>query len=835
MAQRFAYDFRTTERKWSKVFEGYSVSNDDILNNSSKKYYVLEMLPYPSGRLHMGHIRNYMLGDVLARFKRMSGAVVIHPMGWDSFGMPAENAAIQSGDHPKKWTESNILSMKEQLKQVGYMYDWKREIGTHEEGYYFQEQKIFLDMFKRGLAYRKKSYVNWDPVDQTVLANEQVIDGRGWRSGAIVEKRTLEQWSIKITDYAEELLSGLKDLEGYWPSNVLKMQENWIGKSEGAVVNFRIVDEDRSIQVYTTRPDTLFGASFIAISADHEISIELAKTSSEISNFLDECKKAPTTEEYIASMEKLGIDTGLRVAHPFLPELQIPVYIANFVLSEYGTGAVFGCPAHDERDFEFANKYGLKINRVIQSQSSDDVELPYAGDGILINSGFLDGMDTNSAKAASISKLEEIGAGQGRVTYRLRDWLVSRQRYWGCPVPIVHCSRCGMVPAELPVRLPDDVKFGTSGSPLESHPTWKHVKCPKCGIDAVMDTDTLDTFFESSWYFLRYLDSNSKDPVNTPVSDVALPVDMYIGGVEHAVLHLLYARFFTLALRDMGYINSSIPFKRLMTQGMVCHKTFKNTDGEWIYPDEVNKLEDGRMYDINKKEVFEFSFEKMSKSKKNVVSPQKIIESHGADAVRLFIISDTPPEKDFYWNTDALDGAARFIQRIWNLFNSVLGQSREGAKSLFKKTHVYLKKITNSIESMSFNKSVALMHEFFNEIESLADSESQESLEFAMRGLIKVMYPITPHVCCEMWDRLGEVTPLYESSWPEIDEELASADSVVIAVQVNGKLRCTFETEPDSDIVTLEKMAFESLKDTIDKNSVKRVVTVKNKVVNIVV
>jgi leucyl-tRNA synthetase len=834
MIKKFEYDFKKIENKWSKIFEEYSVSNDEILNNSSKKYYVLEMLPYPSGKLHMGHIRNYTLGDVVARFKRMSGAVVIHPMGWDSFGMPAENAAIQSGEHPKIWTESNISSMKKQLKSIGCMYDWKRELGTHEQDYYFQEQKIFLEMFKNGLAYRKKSYVNWDPIDQTVLANEQVIDGRGWRSGAVVEKKTLEQWSIKITAYAEELLSGLKDLEGYWPSNVLKMQENWIGKSEGAVINFKVVDEDRFVRVYTTRPDTLFGASFVAISADHEISIELAKTSSEISNFLDDCKKAPTTEEYIANMEKLGVYTGLQVVHPFVPSLQIPVYIANFVLSEYGTGAVFGCPAHDVRDFEFATKYKLKINGVIQSESNDE-HLPYTGDGTLINSEFLNGMDTNSAKAASIRRLEEIGAGQGRVTYRLRDWLVSRQRYWGCPVPIVHCPNCGLVPAKLPVPLPNDVNFGSSGSPLENHQTWKNVKCPKCGGEAIMDTDTLDTFFESSWYFLRYLDVNSNDPINKIVSDVALPIDMYIGGVEHAVLHLLYARFFTLALRDMGYINSSIPFGRLMTQGMVCHKTFKNTDGEWVYPDEITKLSDGRMYDLNKKEVFEHSFEKMSKSKKNVISPQKLIESHGADAVRLFIISDTPPEKDFYWNTDALDGASRFIQRVWNLFNSILEDGRVGANSLFKKTHVYLKKITSSIESMAFNKSVALIREFFNEIENVADSESQESLKFAMKSLIKVMYPITPHVCCEMWSRLGEGGELCESSWPEIDEELAAADVVVVAVQVNGKLRGTIEVEPDSDESTLETNALELLKDSIDRSSVKKIVIVKNRVVNIVI
>jgi leucyl-tRNA synthetase len=824
------YNFKAVEKKWSEIFEKYSVSNEEILSKQSRKYYVLEMLPYPSGKLHMGHIRNYTLGDVFARFKRMNGYVVIHPMGWDSFGMPAENAAIQSGESPKDWTESNILSMRGQLRSVGYMYDWAREIGTHARGYYHQEQKIFLDMFRRGLAYRKKSYVNWDPVDRTVLANEQVIDGRGWRSGAVVEKKVLEQWSIKITDYAEELLIGLKDLKGMWPNNVLKMQENWIGKSEGAVINFKLLGRDDTIQVYTTRPDTIFGASFIAVSPDHKISIGLAKTSAKISAFLDECRKAPTTEEFIANMEKLGINTELLVQHPFLPNQHIPVYIANFVLVEYGTGAVFGCPAHDERDYDFATKYGIPIKRVI----TGDEGLPYTGDGLLVNSEFLDGMDVRSAKSAVIRRLEETGAGEKRITYRLRDWLVSRQRYWGCPIPIIHCEHCGPTPAELPVYLPDDVKFDVTGNPLENHPTWKRARCTKCGRSALRDTDTLDTFFESSWYFLRYLDPSSRGPINTTISDIALPVDMYIGGVEHAVLHLLYARFFVLALRDMGYLGSSIPFKRLLTQGMVCHKTFKNVDGEWVYPDQVRRLDNGCLVDSDQKEVFEHSFEKMSKSKRNVVSPHEIIKSHGADAVRLFIISDTPPERDFDWNTDALDGALRFIQRIWRLFNLIVEREHYGSDSLVKVSHVYLRKITDSFEAMSFNKSVAFLHEFFNEIEKGERSESQESLCFAMRGLIKAMAPITPHICSEMWERLGEEGELAGSVWPEIDDELARVDKVVVAVQINGKLRRTFEIERNSDDLLLEEAALAVLGDTIDKISIKKTIIVKNKVVNIV-
>ncbi|MDR0942155.1 MAG: leucine--tRNA ligase [Holosporales bacterium] len=829
------YNFQSLQEKRGDSFSRYSVSNEELKKNKDKICYVLEMLPYPSGKLHMGHVRNYTIGDIVSRYKKMRGFKVIHPMGWDSFGMPAENAARQEGGHPKTWTNNNIKNMKSQLTSLGYMYDWPREISACSEEYYSQEQKIFLDLYKRGLVYRKKSYVNWDPVDQTVLANEQVIDGKGWRSGAVVEKKMLEQWSVKITDYAEELLKGLKDLEGLWPEKVLKMQENWIGKSEGASVDFEIVETNEKITVFTTRPDTLFGASFIAISPDHEISRKLARNNKEIADFIEECRKTATIEESVEKAEKKGIFTMFHAKH-FVNGKTLPVYIANFVLMDYGAGAVFGCPAHDERDFEFAKKYDLPIISVIDSESG---ELPYVGDGKHINSDFLNGMNIAEAKESMINRLEKIGMGKRKTTYRLRDWLISRQRYWGCPIPIVRCPKCGDVPAELPVLLPEDVVFDGKGNPLENHPTWKYAKCPVCGNDAVRETDTLDTFFESSWYFLRYLDPHNNAPINKEIADISMPVDLYIGGIEHAVLHLLYARFFMLVLRDMGYVSGKIPFKSLLTQGMVCHKSYKNSDGDWVYPDDIKKTPDGKMVDKTGKEVFECSFEKMSKSKKNVVSPEKIIESHGADAVRLFIVSDTPPEKDFDWNTDALDGAWRFLNRVWKIFNKVqlkVRNNEKGGDSLIKTTHRYLKRISESYETISLNKSVALIRELFNEIEEKFESESADSLNFAFCSFIKVLSPITPYICCEMREIMGNARPIIDDeAWPKIDETLAAVDVATIAVQVNGKLRGTFEIEKDSDESKVKERAFELLGDSLDRASVKKVIVVQNRIANIVI
>lgn len=827
------YNFRDIEKKWTEVFSAYSVSNDQI--SKTNKKYVLEMLPYPSGKLHMGHVRNYTIGDVVARYYSMQGFSVIHPMGWDSFGLPAENAAIQSNAHPKKWTENNISEMKNELQKLGYMYDWNREISTCSSNYYHHEQKIFLDMYKHGLVYRKKSYVNWDPIEKSVLANEQVIDGKGWRSGAVVEKKMLEQWSVKITKYAEELLDGLNDLSNDWPENVLKMQENWIGKSDGALVNFEITHSDinEKITVYTTRPDTLFGASFVAISPDHEISIRLSKDNAEIKAFIDECKKTINTAENIEKAEKRGVFTGLYVKHPVISGEKLPVYIANFVLIDYGTGSVFGCPAHDDRDFEFATKYSLPIKNVIDHENNS--ELPYTGDGKHINSEFLDGLNISDAKKCMIDHLEKKGLGERKTTYKLRDWLVSRQRYWGCPIPFIHCEKCGCVPVDvdsLPVLLPDDVVFDGNGNPLEKHPTWKHTKCPVCGDDAIRDTDTLDTFFESSWYFLRYTDPTCVDPINKKISDIAMPVDVYIGGVEHAVLHLLYARFFVLALRDMGYISFTHPFKKLLTQGMVCHKSYKDKNGEWVYPDDVSIAEDGRLVDFNGDQVIEMPSEKMSKSKKNLINPAKIIDSHGVDAVRFFIVSDTPPEKDFDWNTDALDGSWRFLNKVWKFFNKIypviVSDHHIGADNLTRTTHIYMKKITYSLENMMLNKAVAYAREFFNEIEKCETTESSKSLKFAFVSFVKAISPITPFLSHEILEiLLGEK----ESSWVEIDEALASVDNVTIAIQVNGKLRGTFDVAIDTDEKTLEDIALKQVSYVTD---VKKIIVVKNKIVNIV-
>lgn len=828
------YNFKKIQDRWNKFFVKYKVDNNKINN----KKYVLEMLPYPSGKLHMGHVRNYVIGDIMARFYDMRGFDVIHPMGWDSFGLPAENAAIKSGIHPKIWTETNIKDMRSEIRGLGCIYDWPREISTCSENYCAKEQKIFIDMYKCGLVQRKKSYVNWDPVEQSVLANEQVISGCGWRSGAPVEKKLLEQWSVKITKYAEELLEGLNDLKGNWPENVLKMQENWIGKSEGALVGFNIAGSCGSIQVFTTRPDTLFGASFIAVSPDHELASKLAEKDGKLKQFIDECKRIATDTESIEKAEKRGRFTGLYVEHPLVAGEILPVYIANFVLTDYGTGAVFGCPAHDERDFEFAKKYNLPIKKVIEP--SDNGQLPFTGDGSHINSKFLNGLNVRDAKKTMIEYLEKNGLGKRQIIYKLRDWIVSRQRYWGCPIPFVHCEECGVVPvseSDLPVLLPNDVTFDGNGNPLEKHPTWKYTKCPVCGKDAIRDTDTLDTFFESSWYFFRYLDPNCENPVNKKITDELMPVDLYIGGIEHAVLHLLYARFFTLALKDMGYVSITHPFKKLLTQGMVCHKSYKNEAGEWLYPEEIEEDMNGNLVDHNGNKVIEGPSEKMSKSKKNLINPGKIIESHGVDAVRLFIISDTPPEKDFDWNTDALDGAWRFLNKIWKIFNKILpiiNENRDGNSTLIKTTHFYLDKITYCLENIMLNKAAAFAREFFNKIEKNISTESGASLRFAFLSFIKAMHPITPFISQEILSRIttnASSNELNGYKWPEIDAKLASADEVTIAVQINGKLKSTFSVLKDTDEKTLEKLAIDNVNP--DK-PVRKVIVVKNRIVNIV-
>lgn len=826
------YNFRQVENKWISKFNSYALSNDDIKRN---KYYMLEMLPYPSGKLHMGHIRNYTIGDVVARIKKMQGYNVIHTMGWDSFGMPAENAAIKSGENPKTWTLNNIKEMKTQLHKIGYMYDWNREISTCSSDYYAQEQKLFLQMYEMGLIYRKKSYVNWDPIDQTVLANEQIINNRGWRSGALIEKKLLEQWSIKITNYAEQLLDGLQDLKGHWPDKVIKMQENWIGKSEGAEITFKLVENEfniTNITVFSTRPETIFGMSFIAISPDHEISELLAKKNNEVYDFLQKCKVCSTTESDLEKAEKLGYFTNLYINHPILDK-QIPIYIANFVLMDYGTGAIFGCPAHDQRDFDFATKYNLPIIPVINNDLSSN-KLPYTEDGILINSSFLNGKNIIEAKNYIMQYLEERKIGKKKTTYRLRDWLISRQRYWGCPIPIIYCPKCGIIHAKPPVLLPEDIQFkNMKGNPLSNHDAWKYVNCPKCGIHAIRETDTLDTFFDSSWYYLRYLGNNFNEPINKDVAELALPVDLYVGGVEHAVLHLLYARFFLLVLKDLGYTSHTVPFKNLLTQGMVCHKVYKNALNEYVFPQDVDTLSDGTLIDKDNNVVTEYPSEKMSKSKKNLIDPQGIIDMYGVDALRLFILSDTPPEKDFEWNTDALDGAWKFLNKIWKTFNCISNINNSNSENkLVAITHSYIKKINETYQTVSLNKAIALMRELFNKIEEHMYTDKLESITFAFETFIQLISPITPFICQEIW-HLTHKTDILSATWPRHNDNLITTDIVTIAIQVNGKLRKTLEVLKDTDKDIVEKQALQILPNII-MDAVKRVIFVPNKIINFV-
>ncbi len=763
------YNFRETEAKWQKIWQetgAFNTQNGDASaaarasherassrsqeasREARQKYYVLEMFPYPSGNIHMGHVRNYTLGDVVARSRRMQGYDVLHPMGWDAFGLPAENAAIERGVHPADWTYKNIDTMREQLASIGMSFDWSRELATCDPSYYRHEQAFFLDMLAAGFAYRKESWVNWDPVDNTVLANEQVIEGRGWRSGAAVERRKLSQWFLRITDFAEELLSGLEFLAG-WPEKVRLMQERWIGKSSGAVVRFRVQSpelrvQNETLEIYTTRPDTLFGMSFCAISPNHPLATRLSALDSRLSAFIEECGKIGTSEEAIEKAEKKGFNTGLKVRHPFDETREHPVYVANFVLMDYGTGAIFGCPAHDQRDFEFATMYNLPIVPVVSPGNvtgSSGGEVPklkeaYTGDGVLINSAFLNGLSVPEAKEKSIQELVKFGVGEKKTNYRLRDWGVSRQRYWGCPIPIIHCPACGIVPVpknSLPVELPKDVTFDMPGNPLARHPTWKHVACPGCGKPAERETDTFDTFFESSWYFARFATLPLADPLPAGPLQQWLPVDQYIGGVEHAVLHLLYSRFFVRALKRCGYTGlPDEPFKGLMTQGMVCHETYRDKAGNWVYPEEVTK-QDGKMVHAATGEAVTVGrSEKMSKSKKNTVDPRAIIRNYGADTARLFMLSDSPPERDLEWTEAGVDGAWRYINRLWRLISAIQAQLNTpqplplGDETFLRKaTHKAIKAVTEDIERFHFNKAVAHIREFSNILEEKDGCEVQ--------------------------------------------------------------------------------------------------------------
>ena len=840
-----SYPFRDVESKWQQHWEESNAYETPAASNRPKAY-ILEMFPYPSGKLHMGHVRNYSIGDAIARLKRLQGFDVLHPMGWDAFGLPAENAAIQSGACPEKWTLENIQEMKKQFKMLSVSFDWSREVATCLPEYYGHEQKFFLNFYKQGLAYRRESWVNWDPVDNCVLANEQVINGRGWRSGALVEKRKLMQWSLKITDYAQELLDDLSTLTG-WPEKVVKMQENWIGRSEGAHIDFEIEGRSDRLAVFTTRPETLFGAAFCGIAPTHPIAEELATSNPDLVSFIEDCQRTPTTEEALSTIEKKGFDTGLRVKHPFKPGDTIPLYVANFVLMDYGTGAIFACPAHDERDFDFANQYNLPITQVVINSAGDPLNgAAYTGPGTMINSDFLNGLDVDTARTQAINRLEEMGIGKRQVTFRLRDWSVSRQRYWGCPIPIIYCDACGIVPvpeSDLPVKLPMDVSFDQTGNPLDYHPTWKHTTCPTCGGKATRETDTFDTFFESSWYFLRFCDNTAVNPINKDAVNHWMPVDAYIGGIEHAVLHLLYSRFFTKALRDCGYVTFDEPFKNLLTQGMVCHESYKDSTGKWLFPHEVSKISDGKyIAKSDGQPVTVGRSEKMSKSRKNTVDPQEMIETYGIDAVRLFVLSDTPPEKDFEWSDEGLEGAWRYLNRLWRVLEGVIeAKTRSGSQAdslkLRKTAHQYITKFTKGYDANGFNKVIAFARELTRELEDAVSQPNVSGVALVETAQILMMAlnPMIPHLTSDMWHQITG-TSMNQASWPEVDSQLAAETEVTIAVQVNGKMRGSFEAPVDSNQETLVSLAknLATVQRDLEGKTIRKTIVVPNRIVNIV-
>ncbi len=840
------YNAKESEKRWQAAWNEARVFLTPA-DRARPKCYVLEMFPYPSGRIHIGHVRNYTMGDVLARFKRAQGFNVLHPMGWDAFGLPAENAAREKGVSPRDWTYANIAAMKEQLNEMGLSLDWTREIATCDPGYYKHEQKLFLDFYREGLVYRSEADVNWDPVDQTVLANEQVIDGRGWRSGALVERKKLSQWFLKITAYSDELLDALDGLER-WPEKVRLMQKNWIGRSEGLRFSFSL-SNGRDVEVFSTRPDTLFGASFLALSPDHPLTEELAKQDGRLAAFVAECRRIGTAEETIEKAEKQGYDTGLTAAHPFDPSWKLPVYVANFVLMAYGTGAIFGCPAHDQRDLDFCRKYRLPVVPVVIPEDADAKKFEigdeaYVGPGRLANSRFLDGMSVEEAKDEVARRLESQGRATRTVQYRLRDWLVSRQRPWGCPIPMVHCVKCGVVPvkdSDLPIKLPDNIAFNVKGNPLDAQATWKNVLCPKCGGDAVRDTDTLDTFVDSSWYFARFCDTTAPEPVNRAAVDYWLPVDQYIGGIEHAILHLLYARFFMRAMKKAGYIKVEEPFAGLFTQGMVCHETYKDQAGNWLAPDSVEKRDGGTFLKGTNEAINVGPSEKMSKSKKNVVAPETIIDIFGADTIRWFMLSDTPPERDVEWTAEGADSCWKFVQRIWRLVSEAENlpppgtSAGEDASELRRATHRAIAAVTEDLAALRFNRAVAQIYTLVNAISAAADAPGPVRRE-ALEALVLLIGPMMPHLAESCWETLGHQPFVATAMWPKADPALVAADTVTIAVQVNGKLRGTVSVPPDCDKAIVEKAALEleTVKRAMEGRPPKKVIVVPNRIVNIV-
>ena len=851
MTERF--DPAQADVRWQAAWdEAQCFKADD--SSTKPRSYVLEMFPYPSGRIHIGHVRNYTMGDVLARYKRMRGHEVLHPMGWDAFGMPAENAAMEKGVHPGGWTRDNIANMKAQLKRLGFALDWSRELATCEPEYYGHEQALFLDMYAHGLVTRKESAVNWDPVDMTVLANEQVIDGRGWRSGALVEKRKLNQWFLKITDFADELLEGLGDLDK-WPEKVRTMQENWIGKSQGLQFRFGLSDGG-SVEVYSTRPDTIFGASFVAVAADHPIAQGVAKDNPAAQDFIALCKQGGTTAAELETAEKLGFDTGITAKHPFTGA-DIPVFIANFVLMDYGTGAVMAVPGHDQRDFEFATKYDLPILRVVAA-SAEEADKPFAGeaeagDGVLVHSDFLNGLSVAEAKAEVIKRAEAGNWGEGKTVWRLRDWGISRQRYWGTPIPFIHCEVCGVVPVpkkHLPVTLPEDVDFKTPGNPLERHPTWKHVDCPQCGKPARRETDTLDTFADSSWYFLRFASQPGDKPFDKEAIARWLPVEQYIGGIEHAILHLLYARFWTRALARIGLVDVKEPFASLFTQGMVTHETYSISGSlsvgggilsvggselavtRWLAPTEVERRGDCVVEKATGRPVEVGKVIKMSKSKKNVVDPDEIVQTYGADAIRWFMLSDSPPERDLPWSEAGIEGCARFVQRLWRLFGQLDASAQGEDKALDRKLHQTVAAVAADIESLGFNKAVARIYELTGAVEKAQPSASRS---VAIRGLLLLIAPMMPHLAEEAYATFGDGL-IANALWPEVDPALLVEDEVTIAIQVKGKLRDTLTVAKGTSKEDLEALALasEKVQRALDGAQIRKVIVVPDRLVNLV-
>jgi leucyl-tRNA synthetase len=828
---------------------------------SRPKCYVLEMFPYPSGRIHIGHVRNYAMGDVIARRRRAAGDQVLHPMGWDAFGLPAENAARERGAHPGVWTRDNIDTMRSQIQQLGFALDWTREFATCDPSYYRHQQSMFLDFLAAGLVYRKKSKVNWDPVENSVLANEQVVDGRGWRSGALVEQRYLEQWMFAITSFGQELVDALQELAG-WPEKVRTMQSNWIGRSEGLKFSF---DFDaatpspvgRGLDVYTTRPDTLFGASFAAISIDHPIALALAKDNADLAEFCADCRLAGTSEEAVETQEKRGFDTGLRVVHPFDESQTLPVWIANFVLMDYGTGAIFGCPAHDQRDLDFARKYDLSVRPVVLPEGAEPAAMAithtaYVGAGTIFNSGFLDGLTIEAAKAAAIDKMEAMGHGTRTVNFRLRDWGISRQRYWGSPIPIIHCRSCGPVgvPVEqLPVTLPEDVTFDRPGNPLDHHPSWKHVACPKCEAPALRETDTLDTFVDSSWYWARFCGQPENQPTDLEAVKHWLPVDHYIGGVEHAILHLLYSRFFARAMKSVGHQPYSEPFARLFTQGMVTHATYKTQNGLWLSPAEVEER-DGVWVDREfGQPVTIGAIEKMSKSKRNTVDPEEIIDTYGADVARLFVLSDSPPERDVEWSQSGVEGSWRFVQKVWAAFDA-MPEGAPGpltcatgalgpALDLRRAGHKAVAAITAAIDSYRFNSAIAYVHELVGHIRRAETIEAQHILEAraeVLGILARVLQPFTPHLSEEAWTRLGGKGFCAEAPWPVADPALLIDTTMIMPVQVNGKKRGELVLEKGTPRDEIEALALKcpEAQPFLAGQKVAKVIVVPDRIINIV-